>query len=65
MSYDPLKALEEAGISIEQFPEDERQVLATLSVEEVEMLVKIHQKSETPHGASIQKGVPVIVGAIV
>lgn len=64
MSFDPLKALEEAGISIEQFPEDEQQVLATLSPEEVEMLVQIHQKSEgTPK--TMQKGVPVVVGAIV
>jgi hypothetical protein len=41
---DPFKALEEAGIPIDRLSPEEREVVGTLTPDEVEVLIKVHQK---------------------
>lgn len=44
---DALAQLQQAGIPVEQIPEDQRDVLAGLSAEEIGVLIKIHQRLES------------------
>ncbi len=41
---DPIAKLKAAGVDVEKIPESERKVLADLSADEVNTLVKIHER---------------------
>ena len=43
---DPLQALRDAGVPVDDIPEEQRAVLADLSEQEVNTLVDIHRRVE-------------------
>lgn len=43
-SFDPIKALTDAGIPVDQAPEKQRELLASLSPEEVQTIVNIQKR---------------------
>ena len=44
MAHDNLKILEEAGVPLDLFPEDEQKILTELSPEELVTLINIRKK---------------------
>lgn len=44
-SFDPIKALTDAGIPVDQAPEKQRELLASLSPEEVQTIVNIQKRA--------------------
>jgi hypothetical protein len=50
MSFDPIAELSTAGIPVEALNEAQREVIATLSADEVATLTKLHRRMEEAGG---------------
>ena len=61
MSFDPLKAMLEAGIPVDQVSDSQRSVLASLSQDETETLISV-QKRVDAAGASDVEGHGLVTG---
>lgn len=48
-NFDPIKALEEAGLSFDRVSDIEREALKQLTQEEVQVLIKVRRQMDEVH----------------
>jgi hypothetical protein len=57
-SFNPVKRLQDAGMALDTLPQDQRDVITSLSAEEVETLIRIQERIKGEEYAEVHPETP-------